>query len=110
MVTLLTLGGLALAVLAVVFAAGLVLFLLKLVVLLVLLPLKLLAGAVLFPIRLIGGLIGVLFLPMLALLAVGAAVVAGLFALALPLLPLAVVVGIVWLIVKATSQPALARR
>lgn len=96
MVTLILLGMLAVGGLIVLAA---VLALLKLVLVLVLLPLRLAFRLVLLPIRLVFGL---LLLPLVLLVCAvcGIGVAAGLFALAVPLLPLALVAWLVWLLMK----------
>ena len=106
---MLALSGLVLTVLLSFAVFGVALFLIKGVLLLVLLPLRLVLGILLFPLRLAGGLLGLVLLPVfgiLAVLAFGAAVLGGLFVLTLPLLPLAALVFVIWLLAKATRRPA----
>jgi hypothetical protein len=92
MATLLVLGVLAFGA---VIGLALVLAFLKLVVLLILLPLRLAFRLLLLPVRL---LFGLLLLPFaLLILLVGGV---GLFAVSLPLLPLALVALLVWLLIK----------
>ncbi len=99
MVTLFALGIVALAV-VVGFAA--VLAVLKLLVLLVLLPLRLALKLVLLPVRLVLALV---LLPVFLLLGVLGAGFAALFAV--PLLPLALLGVLVWLLMRrAPSAPA----
>jgi len=109
MLTLVTLGGLAVTALAIVFTLGLLLFLVKAVVLLVLLPIRLVFGLglhlLLLPLRLAMGL---LILPVLlvgGVLAVLGVVVAGVVAVAVPLAPVVLVGLLIWALVKASRRP-----
>jgi hypothetical protein len=111
MVGMLALGGMILAALMVAVAFGFVLFLVKAVLLLVLLPFRLLAGLLLLPFRLMGGLLGLLMVPIagvVGLVALLAVVLGGLFMLTVPLLPLAVIALVVWMLRKARTVPAAA--
>ncbi len=99
---LMALGGLFVVAFLVLAVFGLVALLIKAILLLVLLPFKLVFG-------LTRGLIGLILLPVF--LVVGGlvavlAIVGGLFALAVPLLPLAALVFVVWLITRSNRKPA----
>ena len=123
MFTLLTLGGIVLAAfvalsiaLAVVLgfglaALGLVAVLVKGVLMLVLLPFRLFFGLLLFPFRLARGLLGLLLLPVVLVfggLIALVALVGGLLTLTMPLLPLAALVVLVWLLGRSKRKPAAA--
>jgi len=105
---ILALGGLIVAGLMVFAVFGLAIALIKGLVLLILLPFRLVFGLLLLPFRLIGGLIGLMLLPVLAVVAIVLAAVGGLLVLFVPLLPLAVAVGLIWLLVKSSTKPAAA--
>ena len=105
---ILVFGGLIVAALCVFAVFGLALLLVKAVVLLVLLPLRLVVGLVWLPIKLAGGLVGLLLLPVVAVVAVGAAFVSGMMVLTLPLLPLAGLVLLVWLLSRPSKKAAAA--
>lgn len=105
---------LALTVLAgIVFAVfAISLILLKMVLWIVLLPIRLLLGIILLPLLLfkaIGGGILLLVLGPIVALALVAGAVAVAAALVVPLLPLLFVAFVVWLLVRASGRPALAR-
>ncbi len=108
MFEVLAFGGLIVAALMVAAVAGLALLLVKGVILLVLLPLRLAFGLILLPFRLVGALVALLLVPVIAIAGLLAAVVGGLFVLAVPLLPLAAVALVVWFISKAKTHPAAA--
>ncbi len=105
---ILALGGLIVAA-AMLFAVfGLAMLLVKGIVLLILLPLRLAFGILTLPFRLAGGLLGLLVLPIIAFFGLLLLVVGGLFAVIVPLLPVAALVGLIWLLAKATTKPAAA--
>jgi hypothetical protein len=105
---ILALGGLIVAV-AMVFAVfGLTMLLIKGIVLLILLPIRLVLGILTLPFRLAGGLIGLLVLPVLAVLGILIVVVGGLLAIVVPLLPVAALAGLVWLLARSNTKPAAA--
>ena len=94
-------GGLILAVLAVAFAGFMALALvIKLAVRLILLPLLLIKW-------LIGGVVLLVVGPIVVLASLIALTVLAL-AFAVPFLPLLLVVGLVWLIVRSTRRPVIA--
>jgi hypothetical protein len=105
---ILALGGLIVAALMVFAVFGLAIALIKGLVLLILLPFRLVFGLLLLPFRLIGGLIGLMVLPALAVVAIVLAAVGGLLVLFVPLLPLALAVGLIWLLFKSSTKPAAA--
>jgi len=100
MLTLVTFGILALGV-VVAFAA--VLALLKLAVLLVLLPLRLAFHLVLLPLKLLAWLILLPVFLLLGVLGVGAAAI-----FAVPLVPLALVVFLAWLLMRRAPSARVA--
>jgi hypothetical protein len=105
---ILALGGLIVAV-AMVFAVfGLAMLLVKGVVLLILLPLRLVFGILTLPFRLAGGLVALLVLPVVAVIGLLIVVVGGLLAVFVPLLPVAALAGLIWLLAKSTTKPAAA--
>ncbi len=105
---ILALGGLVVAA-AMVFAVfGLAMLLVKGILFLILLPIRLVFGILAFPFRLAGGLIGLLVLPVLAVFALLVVVVGGLLAVAVPLLPVAALAGLIWLLARSTTKPAAA--
>jgi len=107
-VEMLALGGLFVAA-AIVFAVfGLIMLLIKGIVLLILLPLRLVFGILTLPFRLAGGVIALLLLPVMAVLGLLVVVVGGLLAVFVPLLPVAALAGLIWLLAKSTTKPAAA--
>ena len=105
---ILALGGLIVAV-AMLFAVfGLAMFLVKGIVLLILLPVRLAFGILTLPFRLAGGLFGLLLLPVVAFFGLLLVVVGGLVAVVVPLLPVAALAGLIWLLAKSTTKPAAA--
>jgi len=105
---ILALGGLIVAV-AMVFAVfGLAMLLVKGIVLLILLPLRLVFGILTLPFRLAGGLVALLVLPVVAVFGLVIAVVGGLLAVLVALLPVAALAGLIWLLAKSTTKPAAA--
>jgi len=108
MVGMLALGGIIVTAFLVLVVLGLAALVIKGVLLLIFLPLRLLFGIVLFPFRLARGLVGLVLLPVILLaggLVAVVAIVGGFFALALPLLPLAALVFVVWLLTRASRKP-----
>ena len=110
MLTLLTLGGVVVVALGVVFTLGFVLFLVKAVLMLVLLPIRLVLGLglhlVLLPLRLAAGLLVLPILLLGGVLAVVGVVIAGVLSVALPLAPIFLVGRLIWARVTATRRPA----
>ena len=104
----LALGGLIVAA-AMVFAVfGLAMLLVKGILLLILLPIRLVFGILTFPFRLAGGLVALLVLPVVAVFGLLIVVVGGLLAVVVPLLPVAALAGLIWLLAKSTTKPAAA--
>ena len=106
---MMALGGVFIAGFFLLAVLGMVALLLKGVLLLIFLPLRLLFGLAMVPFRLAGGLLGLVLLPVILVFGVLVAVLAlvgGLLTLTLPLLPLAALVFIVWLITRANKRPA----
>lgn len=106
---MLALGGMIMAAFVVLAVFGLALFLVKGLLFLVLLPFRLLFGLLMFPLRVAGGVIGLLLLPLfgvLALLVAVAVFLGGLLTLALPLLPLAALVLLVWFLSRPSRRRA----
>jgi hypothetical protein len=105
-------AGLTLLLLAVIAVVALALTAVKVVVWTVLLPLRLLFGALLLPFLLIKAIVAgvAVFIvgPVLAI-AIGGAIVIALVAIAAPLLPLLAVGVLLWLLLRATRGPVLAR-
>ena len=88
---------------------GAVLFVVKAVLMLVLLPLRLVGFGirlVLLPVKLALGLLVLPILAIAGILGLGGLLIGGLVALLVPLLPIAFLVLLVWLLVKAMSRPA----
>jgi hypothetical protein len=109
MIELVALTFLLLAVFAVVTLA---LAVLKVVLWTVLLPLRLLFGVLLVPLlllkALIGGLVFFVVGPIVAIVVLGATLLAAI-AVAAPLLPFLFIGFILWMVVRAVQGPALAR-
>jgi len=104
----LALGGLIVAA-AMVFAVfGLAMLLVKGILLLILLPIRLVFGILTLPFRLAGGLVALLVLPVVAVFGLLIVVVGGLLAVVVPLLPVAALAGLIWLLAKSTTKPAAA--
>ena len=104
----LALGGLIVAA-AMVFAVfGLAMLLVKGILLLILLPIRLVFGILTLPFRLAGGLVALLVLPVVAVFGLLIVVVGGLLAVVVPLLPVAALAGLVWLLARSTTKPAAA--
>lgn len=91
---------------------GLALAVLKILLWTVLLPLRVILGILFLPLLLlkavVGGLALVILGPILAVLLL-AGLLAATAAVLVPLLPLLLLGSLVWLIVRATERPALAR-
>ena len=104
----LALGGLIVAVAMVFAVLGLAMLLIKGMVLLILLPIRLLFGILTLPFRLAGGLIALLVLPVVAVIGLTFAVIGGLLALVVPLLPVAALAGLIWVLAKSKTKPAAA--
>jgi hypothetical protein len=94
---------------AMLFAAfGLVMLLIKGIVLLILLPIRLAFGILLLPFRLARGLVGLAVLPVVTVFGLLLVVVGGLLAVVVPLLPVAALAGLIWLLAKSNTKPAAA--
>jgi hypothetical protein len=105
---ILALGGLIVAAMMLFAVFGLVMLLVKGIVLLILLPVRLVFGILTLPFRLAGGLFGLLVLPIVAFFGLLLVVVGGLLAVVVPLIPVAALAGLIWLLAKSTTKPAAA--
>ncbi len=105
---ILALGGLIVAAATVFAVFGLAMLLVKGIVFLILLPLRLVFGILTLPFRLAGGLVALLVLPVLAVIGLLVVVVGGLLAVLVPLLPVAALAGLIWLLARSSTKPAAA--